>query len=118
MRILFRSYSTPFTSKYVDPNYSGGEYDEYYGDNAPGVLDCHESDTQWILLGVYREEFYQYIEQISKHLWAIDEYEYIVARAGLLYMTDGDCWAVGEDNNGNVLYGGVQPMAGATFQMK
>ena len=32
-------------------------------------------------MGVYRQEFYQFIEQISKHLWAIDDYEYAVALA-------------------------------------
>lgn len=63
---------TPFPnhpSQYIDPNYAGGEYDEYYGDDAPGSLDCHSPDSEWELIGVYRQEFYQYIEQISKHLW-------------------------------------------------
>jgi hypothetical protein len=32
-------------------------------------LDCHAPDSSWVLLGVYRQEFYQFIEQISKHLW-------------------------------------------------
>jgi hypothetical protein len=45
-----------------------------------------------LLMGVYRQEFYQFIEQMSKHVWAIDEYEYVVALAGLAYMTDEDCW--------------------------
>ena len=56
-------------AQYVDPNYAGGGYDEYYGDDAPGSLNCHSPDTDWELIGVYRQEFYQYIEQISKHLW-------------------------------------------------
>ena len=55
--------------QYVDPNYSGGGYDEYFGEGAPGVLDCHSPDTEWRLLGVYRQEFYQFLEQISKHVW-------------------------------------------------
>ena len=54
---------------YIDPNYAGGGYDEYFGDNAEGTLDCHSPDTDWKLIGVYRQEFYQYVEQISKHLW-------------------------------------------------
>lgn len=102
---------------YIDPNYAGGEYDEYFGDNPPGSLDCHSPDTDWKLIGVYRQEFYQYIEQISKHLWAINEYEYIVALAGLAYMTDDECRGVGYDESGNQLYADVQPLEGGTFQM-
>ena len=81
-------------------------------------MDCHDSDTSWKLLGVYRQEFYQFIEQISKHVWAIDEYEYVTALAGLAYMTDGDCWDTGSaDNSGNTIYAGVQPLEGGIFQM-
>eukprot|EP00970_Alexandrium_tamarense_P017343 scaffold9123_cov186-Alexandrium_tamarense.AAC.2 len=102
---------------YIDPNYAGGGYDEYFSDDAPGALDCHSPDTDWQLIGVYRQEFYQFIEQISKHMWAIDEYEYIVALAGLEYMTDDDCFGVGYDENGEQLYAGVQPLEGGRFQM-
>ncbi len=70
-----------------------------------------------MLLGVYRQEFYQFIEQISKHLWAIDDYEYVVALAGLAYMTDEDCSAVGYDSYGNTLYAGVEPYGAGYFQM-
>ena len=70
------------------------------------------------MLGVYRQEFYQFIEQISKHLWAIDEYEYVVALAGLAYMTDYDCWQIsGGDDDGDVIYAGVQPLSEGKFQM-
>ena len=55
---VFAIYHTTRSSKYIDPKYSGNGYDEYVGDESPGVLDC--------------QEFYQYIKQISKHLWAID----------------------------------------------
>jgi hypothetical protein len=101
----------------VNPNYQGDEYYEYFGDEPTGVLDCHSPDTEWQLLGVYRQEFYQYIEQISKHLWAIDEYEYVVALAGLAYMTDSDCFGVGYDNNGNYIYAGVAPQPYGKFEM-
>lgn len=101
----------------MNPNYQGNEYDEYFGDNPTSVLDCHNPDTDWVLLGVYRQEFYQFIEQISKHLWAIDEYEYVVALAGLAYMTDEDCRQIGYDSSGNALYAGVMPTAYAKFQM-
>jgi hypothetical protein len=80
-------------------------------------LDCHKPDTEWVLLGVYRQEFYQYIEQISKHLWAIDEYEYVVALAGLAYMTDDDCFYVGTSNSGTSIYAGVAPQPYGGFQM-
>jgi len=104
-------------ASYVDPNYQGYGYDEYFGDEPIGVLDCHKPDTDWVLLGVYRQEFYQFIEQISKHLWAIDEYEYVVALAGLAYMTDYDCFYVGNDSSGNVLYAGVAPQSLGGYQM-
>lgn len=104
-------------ASYVDPNYQGYGYDEYFGDEPIGVLDCHKPDTDWVLLGVYRQEFYQFIEQISKHLWAIDEYEYVVALAGLAYMTDSDCYYVGNDSSGNVLYAGVAPQPLGGYQM-
>lgn len=104
-------------ASYVDPNYQGYGYDEYFGDEPLGVLDCHKPDTEWVLLGVYRQEFYQFIEQISKHLWAIDDYEYVVALAGLAYMTDYDCFYVGNDSSGNVLYAGVAPQALGGYQM-
>jgi hypothetical protein len=68
-------------------------------------------------LGVYRQEFYQYIEQISKHFWAIDEYEYVVALAGLAYMTDDDCYQVGYSDDGDTIYAGVSPLAYGKFQM-
>lgn len=68
-------------------------------------------------MGVYRQEFYQYIEQISKHLWAIDDYNYVVALAGLSYMTDTDCYQVGTSDDGTAIYAGVSPLAYGKFQM-
>lgn len=101
----------------MDEGYGGEGYDEYYGDNA-APLDCHDPDTSWTILGLYRQEFYQFIEQISKHVWAIDEYDYIVALAGLKYMTKNDCWSTGDtDNSGNTIYAGVAPQANGEFQM-
>lgn len=48
---------------------------------------------------------------------AIDDYDYIVALAGLEYMTDSECFAVGYDENGGQLYAEVQPLEGGAFQM-
>jgi hypothetical protein len=105
------------TQQYVNPNYQGNQYNEYFGDNPTSVLDCHSPDTSWQLLGVYRQEFYQYVEQISKHLWAIDEYEYVVALAGLSYMTKYECFYVGADSSGNSVYAGVAPQPYGKWQM-
>ena len=69
-------------------------------------------------MGIYRQEFYQFIEQISKHLWAIDEYEYVVALAGLAYMTDEDCYYVGASNSGQDIYAGVAPQPYGKFEMR
>ena len=123
--------------QYTNPNYAGGGRDEYFkysngesnydaygyntgnggNDDGSGVtgLDCHSPNTEWELIGVYREEFYQFIEQISKHVWAIDDYEYVVALSGLAYMTDEDCTKVGQDSNGNNLYAGIMPYTGGMY---
>ena len=74
-------------------------------------------NTEWQLLGVYRQEFYQYLEQISKHLWGADEWEYIVALATLEYIGEDECEAVGYDNNAEVLYASIQPLSMGQFQM-
>ena len=109
--------SLTHTTQYINPNYQGNEYNEYFGDAPTSILDCHSPDTNWQLLGVYRQEFYQFIEQISKHLWAIDEYEYVTALAGLAYMTDDDCFYVGQDSSGNYIYAGVAPREYGYFEM-
>ena len=101
----------------MDPNYAGGQYDEYFGDNAPGTLDCHSPDSTWILLGVYRQEFYQFIQQISKHLWSYNDNEYAIANYGLAYMTNKGCSYVGYDEYGTTLYSEVRPMEGGYYQM-
>lgn len=101
----------------MDPNYQGNGYDEYFGDEPVGTLDCHRPDTEWQLMGVYRQEFYQFIEQISKHVWAIDDYEYAVALAGLAYMTDDDCYYVGASSSGESIYAGVAPEQYGKFKM-
>jgi hypothetical protein len=101
----------------VNPNYQGNGYDEYYGEEPPSTLDCHNPSSDWVLLGVYRQEFYQFIEQISKHLWGYNDYEYVVAVAGLKYMTDADCFQVGTSSSGEYVYAGVQPLAYGKWQM-
>jgi len=99
---------------YHDPNYKGGEYNEYSSHQSD--LDCHEKKTKWQLIGVYREQLYQWYEQMSKHLWAYDDYEYIVATAGLAYMTESDCTQVGS-YKGSALYAGVEPVSNGNIAM-
>lgn len=41
----------------------------------------------------------------------------MVALAGLAYMTDSDCFYVGNDNSGNGLYAGVAPQPQGAYQM-
>jgi hypothetical protein len=106
-----------FILQYIDPNYQGNGYDEYFGDEPTGVFDCHNPNTEWVLLGVYRQEFYQFIEQISKHVWAIDDYEYVVALAGLAYFTDDDCFYVGASDDGDSIYAGIAPQRYGSFMM-
>ena len=101
----------------MDPNYHGKGYNEYHGDNPVGVLDCHDPNSDWKLLGVYRQEFYQYIEQISKHLWAISDYNYVVALAGLAYMTDADCFYVGTTSDAKTIWAGVNPIPVGNFEI-
>lgn len=102
---------------YVDPYYTGGEYSEYFGDNPQGKMDCHRPDTTWLLLGCYSQEMYQFYEQISKHVWAQDDYEYVTALAGLQYMTDEDCQGPYSDSSNREVYFGPMPSEGAAITM-
>ncbi|KAL7455300.1 hypothetical protein ACHAWC_006861 [Mediolabrus comicus] len=102
---------------YVDPFYTGKGYYEYNGDDAPGSLDCHKPNTEWLLLGCYAQELYQWYEQLSKHVWAINDYEYVVALAGLAYMTDEHCLGPAYDGYNNAVYFGVQGQEGGNIQM-
>ncbi len=79
-----------------------------------GQLDCHDLNTDWILMGVYKEQFYDYFEQISKHMWYYDSYEYNVAVTGLAYMGDGNCEYVAS-NYGSSLYRAPKPTQGGGF---
>lgn len=78
-------------------------------------LDCHTLDNDWLLLGVYKEQFYDYFEQISKHLWHYSSYEYTIATKGLDYMGDGDCEWVGTNQYGDYLYKAPMPLQGGGF---
>lgn len=87
------------------------------GQEPMSKLDCHDLDSEWLLLGVYREEFADYFEQISKHMWYYNSYEYVTATDGLDYIGDGDCEKVGSDEYGNYLYKAPRPIQGGGFEM-
>jgi len=109
---------------YINPNYQGGGWDEYYGytGGSDGEdidyteynenLDCHNDNTEWLLLGVYRMELYQFIEQLSKHVWEIDSWEYYAVTAAMSYMTVYDCYEI---DNG--YFGGPKPVEGGYLAM-
>lgn len=54
-------------------------------------LVCHGTSTDWILLDIYCQDVYEYFEQIIKHVWYYDNYEYIVVSACLEYLGDNAC---------------------------
>ena len=68
-------------------------------------------------MGVYRQEFYEFFEQIAKHLWYINSYEYTVAIAGLEYLQDGECKLGGYSNSGGEVYSAPKPLEGGSIQM-
>jgi len=80
-------------------------------------LDCHDSSTEWELMGIYRQDFYEFFEQIVKHVWYYDDYEYIVGSAGLEYMGDNECSFINYDGYGNEVYSALRPMAGGNYSM-
>jgi len=106
--INFLSFSL---SQYINPNYWGAGRGEYftaeedaakrnldevdcYGDNCNieiSNLNCQSPNIEWLLLGVYYQELCQFYEQIWKHLWGYQDYEYVAALVGLAYMTDETC---------------------------
>ena len=112
----------------VNSNYYSGYVKNYNNNNQNnqnsntytdpvGKLDCHAVDTKWELLGVYRQEFYEFFEQITKHLWYYDDYEYKVAYTGLSYLNDGYCNIVGYDYYGDEVYAAPRPLEGGSFEM-
>ena len=110
-----KKYTNNYYSNYYDDDTFQSTKDDYT--DPMSKLDCHSLDTEWQLMGVYRESFYDFFEQVSKHLWYYDDYEYKVAISGLEYMDDGECNYVGTDAYGNSLYAAPQPMLEKIFEM-
>jgi len=78
-------------------------------------LDCHTRNTSWKLLGVYRQDYYQFLEQLTKHVWAYDSYEYNIMLATLEY-TSTYCKQVGY-HHGSPVYVDVMPIRGGYLHM-
>lgn len=78
-------------------------------------LDCHKRDTSWKLLGVYRQDYYQFLEQLTKHVWSYDSYEYNIMLSTLEYSSTY-CSQAGY-YNGILLYVDVMPVRGGDLQM-
>ena len=93
-------------------------YNKNNKNNQPiSLLDCHDAGTEWKLLGVYRAVFYDYFEQISKHLWYYTSSEYSIATNGLDYMGDGECEDAGNDRYGNYVYKAPRPVEGGSIEI-
>mmetsp|Transcript_22662 Transcript_22662/g.27793 ORF Transcript_22662/g.27793 Transcript_22662/m.27793 type:complete len:819 (+) Transcript_22662:81-2537(+) len=104
-----------YSSNVYDQNDEANDNSQYT--EPVGKLDCHSLDTEWQLLGVYRQEFYEFFEQVTKHLWYISDYEYTVAYAGLTYLRDGACNLAGYDYSGNDVYSAPKPLENGSFEM-
>uniref|UniRef100_A0A7S1G2Q6 Uncharacterized protein n=1 Tax=Corethron hystrix TaxID=216773 RepID=A0A7S1G2Q6_9STRA len=122
---------------YYNPYYSGMEYYEYasfdddyrqnykdqavhddaYGGSHTSQLDCHDDNSAWELVGVYRLDIGTFIEQLTKHVWAYDQWQYTAVYAASNYFGDGECEKIGQDQQGNYLYGALRPISGGYFMM-
>jgi len=94
-------------------NSNNNSKNKYYA-QAPGQLDCHSLDTEWLLMGIYREQFYDFFEQVTKHVWYYTSYEYTVATSGLEYIGDADCEYVAS-HYGTSVYKAPKPLQGGGF---
>jgi hypothetical protein len=119
--------------QYIDLDYQGGGIGEYqYYDTANGAwdsnacdtngngrcayMDCHLSDTNWSLMGFFKEPAYtDFFEQLFKHqgycLWNnygdSTPYDYMSENQ---YNWPEDCTSTGtNDENGNLLYYDLKP---------
>ena len=63
-------------------------------------------------------ELYQFYQQMIKHLWAIDEWEYAVGWGGLDFITDEDCFQIyPSDDDSTYYYAGALPLPGGRIKM-
>mmetsp|Transcript_23741 Transcript_23741/g.36624 ORF Transcript_23741/g.36624 Transcript_23741/m.36624 type:complete len:534 (+) Transcript_23741:271-1872(+) len=104
---------------YVNTEYQGGGAEEYY-EGGESELNCYDDseESTWELIGIYRTDVDNFLEQMGKHLWVIGSYEYHSIYAALDYIDGGDCKETGQyDSSGNAIYAALQPTYGGRFQM-
>jgi len=119
---------------YVDPYYSGGglyEYQFYDRDEDAYTsycadedncrkMDCHESDTNFQLLGFFKHaDYYRWMEQLFKHegycIWSDDEYNLMGNAYDNLPLS---CTATeAYDENNRPIYYAIRPVSGGDIDI-
>lgn len=90
--------------------------EEYY--DGSSELNCYDTESAWELIGLYRTDVDNFLEQMGKHVWALGSYEYHSTYSALDYIDGGDCKETGQyDSSGNPIYAALQPVSGGRFQM-
>jgi hypothetical protein len=127
--ILTHSFSPHPHKQYVDPDYAGGGIGEYQfydrhshswdtssckaGNGRCAKMDCHLRDTNFQLLGFFKEpNYHEWMEQLFKHqgvcLWNDQEYNFMQTDR---YLWPCYCKSTGQtDADGNLLYYDTKPM--------
>jgi hypothetical protein len=124
---------------YVDENYSGGGIGEYQywdrssnkwnsdpcsyakdGDGRCAQMDCHLSDTEWSLLGIFKHRAPDdWMEQLFKHegkcVWSDDEYSFM-KNARKAWPT-GCVLSDATTISGRPIYYALQPVQGGKMTM-
>jgi len=95
---------------------------EYANEDQSGIsrLDCYDENSSWEVIGVFRIDVDNFLEQIAKHLWALETYEYVTTYSALDYINGGKCRLTGEmDSSGNYIYAALAFVgSGGNFRMK
>jgi len=127
--ILWAAYYNPYYKgneyyDYVEYDDDGHEayrqenlYDDVYKGSHQSQLDCHDDSSAWELVGVYRIDIGTFLEQLTKHVWAYNDWQYTAVYSASNYIGDGDCEQIGQGNDGTYLYGALRPIEGGYFMM-
>lgn len=115
---------------YVDPYYGGNGLYEYQfydrwdeewvsycnDDDSCRKMDCHQSGTHYQLMGFFKHaDFDDWVEQLFKHegvcIWTEDESDFMYNMEELLPKGCYQTYTYDEDNNKELLYYGLKPLA-------
>lgn len=127
---------------YVDPYYEGGGIGEYQfldrstgnwdstacnveagdgdGNNRCAKMDCHEPDTHWKLLGLFKHrQPDDWMEQLFKHegvcVWSDQEYAFM---KNARKAWPKGCAATGSTSlSGRQIYSAIKPVSGGSIQL-